>query len=250
MTATFHPPHTNMRGFNRSVLVFTLWSLVCSAPAASCACGATDYCQFGINTAYPHKGLCHGTATACSCDTDWDPNACADKPLPTDPTYDHQKRAYEATHRPTTFDPPSDDLTIMPYFSPETSSSTMVDLIDSATESLHVGTPGFSSWSGCTPYDNSNKSCVKACSPAAQRAEKFPIFPALLNALHRGVKLTVLTNDYGTDDCPGTISPLPFLALNGAQVRYFTTVTFLHTKFIVVDKKKVAPSTYRENPKP
>ena len=50
--------------------------------------------------------------------------------------------------------------------------------------------------------------------------------------------MTILTNNYGTDDCAGTISPLPFLALNGVQVRYFNSVTFLHTKFMVVDKKK------------
>jgi len=134
------------------------------------------------------------------------------------------------------------NMTIMPYFSPDTSSSTMVDLINSAQDSIQIGTPGFSSWSGCTPYDNTS-SCVKACTPSAQRSEKFPIFPALLNAVHRGIKVTILTNDYGTKDCAGTISPLPFLALNGIEVRYFNTVTFLHTKFMVIDGHKASVSS-------
>ena len=34
--------------------------------------------------------------------------------------------------------------------------------------------------------------CSKACAPANMRAEAFPIFPALLNAVRRGVKVTRL----------------------------------------------------------
>ena len=122
----------------------TVWVLLCVLHTVSAKVCVTEgsYCQFNTKGAYPHAGVCHGTEISCSCDTDWDRHACGDKPpLPEDPSYDHQTQTYQATHRPVTVAAPS-NLTVMPYFSPETSSSTMVDLIDSATESLHIGTPG------------------------------------------------------------------------------------------------------------
>lgn len=148
-----------------------------------------------------------------------------------DPTYDHQNVPYKANHHPVEVSAPS-DLSVMAYFSPEYSSSTLVDFINSANSTIEVGTPGFSSWSGCTPYDPKNGStCLTACTPANQSAEAFPIFPALLNAVHRGVAVRLLTNDYGTSDCAGTISPLPFLALNGVAVRYFSTGEMMDAPF-------------------
>ena len=70
-----------------------------------------------------------------------------------------------------------------------------------------------------------------------QRKEAFPIFPALLNAVHeRGVKIRIVTNNFTIPACAGKISPLDWLVLNGVQVRMYTTTTFMHAKFITVDK--------------
>ena len=88
----------------------------------------------------------------------------------TDPPYDHQPERYKAYHRPVTVREAV--VRVTPFFSPEYSSSTLAALIASANHSIDIGTPGFSSWSGCTPFDDSNGTiCMKACTPANQRAE-------------------------------------------------------------------------------
>jgi len=81
------------------------------------------------------------------------------------------------------------------------------------------------------------------CSAANMSAEAFPVFQALLNAAHRGVAVRVLTNDYGTSDCSGLISPLPFLALNGIEVRNYASTTFYHAKYMSRDGKAAAVSS-------
>ena len=69
--------------------------------------------------------------------------------------------------------------------------------------------------------------------------EAFPVFPALLNAVHKkGVKVRLLTNDFNDETCEGKISPLDWLSLNGIEIRYYTTTTFMHTKYVMVDKGK------------
>ena len=93
---------------------------------------------------------------------------------------------------------------------------------------------GFSSWSGCTPYDTS---CV-GCSLADQRNESFPVFPALLNAVHRGVTVRLIINDYNTKTCSGQIAPLDYLFLNKVDVRYYASTTFMHAKYMMIDKGK------------
>lgn len=65
----------------------------------------------------------------------------------------------------------------------------------------------------------------------------------MLNAIHSGVKVRILTNNYNSP-CPnGLIDPLTFLSLAGAQVRYFTTTTFIHSKYMAADGKKAAVSS-------
>ncbi len=56
-------------------------------------------------------------------------------------------------------------------------------------------------------------------------------------------QVRVLTNNYETPDCPGTISVLPFLALNKIEVVYYASTTFLHSKFILVDGKRASVSS-------
>jgi phosphatidylserine/phosphatidylglycerophosphate/cardiolipin synthase-like enzyme len=81
------------------------------------------------------------------------------------------------------------------------------------------------------------------CLASETRADTFPIFAVLLNALHKGVAVRILTNDYNTEDCAGKISALPFLALNGAQVRAYATTTFDHQKYMNVDGKRISISS-------
>jgi hypothetical protein len=80
-----------------------------------------------------------------------------------------------------------------------------VDLFNNATVSIDVAIPSISSWLyDCAGYvDDDQATCAPGCSPEEQRKETFPIFPALLNALHRGVAVRLLTNDYNYPDCPG-----------------------------------------------
>ena len=94
--------------------------------------------------------------------------------------------------------------------------------------------PGFSSWSSCTTFGE-----CQGCTIEDQRAEKFPVFSALLNAKNqRTVKVCILTNNYHDVTCEGKIAPLDWLILNGIEVRGYTTTTFLHAKLMIIDKQK------------
>ena len=71
------------------------------------------------------------------------------------------------------------------------------------------------------------------------------MFPALLNALNRGVKIRIITNNYGTKTCEGLISSLDFLALAGVEIRFYTSTTFMHAKFLLRDGKVVSISSVK-----
>jgi phosphatidylserine/phosphatidylglycerophosphate/cardiolipin synthase-like enzyme len=148
-----------------------------------------------------------------------------------DPSYDHQTTTYHSKFKPVSC---SGDTSITPFFSPDHSIDTYVKLIEEAEETLDVFTPGFDSWSECTPF----KGC-QGCGLEDMRNEAFPVFPALLNAVHKkGIKVRLLTNDYNAKTCDGKIAPLDWLSLNGIQIRFYTTTTFMHTKYMMVDKGK------------
>jgi hypothetical protein len=59
--------------------------------------------------------------------------------------------------------------------------------------SIDIMTPSASEWnyacSATTTYGHGLESCASGCAPALMRQEPFPLFGALLNALHRGVKV-------------------------------------------------------------
>lgn len=168
----------------------------------------------------------------------------------TDPTYDHQTKSYKEEFAPfvlkksttslrsNTFDDSVVSLSATPFFSPDHSTDTVTAFIAAASSTLDIGTPGFSSWSGCTAFSG----CT-GCAAADMSAELFPVFQALLNAVHRGVKVRVLTNDYGSTDCDGKIGPLAFLQLNGIDVRFYASTTFYHAKYMSHDSKAVAISS-------
>ena len=65
------------------------------------------------------------------------------------------------------------------------------------------------------------------------------MFPALLNAVHKKkIVVRLLTNDYNQKTCDGLISPLDWLSLNGIEIRYYTSTTFMHAKYMIIDKGK------------
>ena len=98
---------------------------------------------------------------------------------------------------------------------------------------------GFSSWSNCTQYSSDCGGDCIGCTLKDQYNEHFPIFGALMNAVHlRNVKIRFLTNDFNTDTCKGKSSPLDWMALNGVQIHMYTTTTFMHAKAMIVDKGK------------
>lgn len=154
------------------------------------------------------------------------------------------RRMYTADHKPANTTGLGVQLT--PFFSPTYSTPTLVDLIQKAPagSSLDIGTPGFDSWGNCT-YVNPSTGCC-GCTIEQMKEEAFPVFPAVLNAIHqRGVSIRMLTNELGKTTCEGLIAPLDFLALNGVNIKYFTSTTFFHAKYMAVkpsSSKKSAQS--------
>lgn len=129
-----------------------------------------------------------------------------------DPSYDHQTVTYEATFSPVTV---VGTVPIAPFFSPEHSTDTLTAMIEDAVFSVDIEIPSAGSWeSACSGFSDDDAgvavTCTPGCTPAEQRADPFPLFSALLNALHRGVKVRIITNDYGTPDCAGIILLMEF----------------------------------------
>eukprot|EP00049_Salpingoeca_infusionum_P024742 m.16888 g.16888 ORF g.16888 m.16888 type:complete len:514 (+) comp7259_c0_seq1:431-1972(+) len=187
-------------------------------PSTSKACG--DGC-----IALPET--CH-TAPGCAC------NGTAPPP---DPHFDHQTVPYKAKYQPISL--PSASLSITPFFSPDYSIGAIVSFINSAQTSLNVFTPGLSSWSHCT---SSSSTCM-GCAIHTANNEKFPVFAALLNALHRGVNVRIVINNFNMPTCQDQIAPLDFLVLNNATVRWYTSTTFQHSKVMTRDKKAASISS-------
>ena len=99
--------------------------------------------------------------------------------------------------------------------------------------------PGVDSWVRCTHYSKECDGECIGCDLDTQRNESFPIFPALLNAVHqKGVKVRLITNNYTQPTCWDKITPLDWFYLNGMDIRFYTTTTFMHSKFVNVDGGK------------
>eukprot|EP00731_Ephydatia_muelleri_P036690 Em0305g10a len=151
-----------------------------------------------------------------------------------DPCYDHQTLNYTTQFEPSEC---STTCTVTPFFSPDTSVEAYIALIESAQTTIDIFTPDFDSWGSCTDHTGTcGGSCI-GCSLQDQRNETFPVFTGLLNAVHeRNISVRLLTNDYYVPTCQGMVTPLDWLALNGIQVGLYTTTTFLHAKFMTVDR--------------
>jgi phosphatidylserine/phosphatidylglycerophosphate/cardiolipin synthase-like enzyme len=159
--------------------------------------------------------------------------------IASDPSYDHQDTTYRAGFKPVVV---SDKvISVMPYFSPDYSIDVLVEMIQSAQSSVDISTPGFSSWSGCSFAEEGG--CA-GCYADKQKYEEFPVFPALLNAIHeRNVSVRILTNDYGDKTCFGKVTPLDWLLLNGVEIKFYKTTTFTHSKYTSVDGKNASISS-------
>ena len=150
-----------------------------------------------------------------------------------DPDYDHQTETYTAHFNPVTVTDQA--MTLTPFFSPDHSIDTLTNMIQAVSYGgkIDIGTPSYSSWSSCTSYGSCN-----GCSIADMKQEPFPMFPAILNAVHqKKATVRILTNNYNDKTCEGDISPWDFLVLNGVDVRYYTSTTFMHAKYLAVDGK-------------
>ena len=100
---------------------------------------------------------------------------------------------------------------------------------------------GFDSWSHCGNYSEQCDidGCI-GCPVAQQKDEAFPIFPALLNAVHqRGIKVRLMTNNYTQKTCSGSITPLDWFFLNNIEIRFYTSTTLMHAKVVIVDNGRL-----------
>lgn len=169
------------------------------------------------------------------------------------------------------------NCSVTPFFSPNNSLDAYLMMIGEANESISIATPSkpvapkrarlqssilklsqrltvtsrictllclsfiaaFTSWNrSCIQHreDCHHNKCY-GCPVHFYRHESFPLFSALLNAMHtRGIKVRILTNYYNVPVCPGKVSALHWMSLNGAEVRLYKSTTFLHAKFMMIDR--------------
>ena len=171
------------------------------------------------------------------------------------PCYDHQSDIYATQFKATQC---NSECTVTPFFSPDHSIDTYVDIIESAKESIDLYSPGksqrihaiifihnlllllavgFNSWSECTNFSNTCNTC-QGCTLEKQKEEQFPVFAALLNAVHKGIKVRIVTNNFTQISCEGKISPLVWLSLNDIQIKWYSSTTFMHSKVVIIDRGK------------
>ncbi|KAL9643996.1 hypothetical protein ABK040_005464 [Willaertia magna] len=151
---------------------------------------------------------------------------------------DLQNETYTSIFQP--YNNPKLSAVLTPLFSPDHSYKEETELVLSAKSSIDIAIPGFSSWSGCTYSDNSCGGCTAS---DLYHQETFPIFQALVNQLNKGITVRLLTNEPFMKLCANDMDNLTYLKIKGADVRLFTTVSFLHSKYIAVDGCKAAISS-------
>lgn len=152
-----------------------------------------------------------------------------------DPSYDHQTVTYKARFPPVNNS--ASEVYLTPFFSPEHASDTLVGLINSVAPGgrIDIATPGFDSWGPYNCTYGPDPGCI-GCTIAQMAAEPFPVFPAVLNAIHaKGAVVRVVVNDYNQPTCSGMISAMDYWALNGVAIAYYTTTTFMHAKYTRVE---------------
>ena len=214
-----------------ATLVLAVLSAWCSQHQAVAADTCKEYgCNIPYNSqhtcqcnSYPAGG-CSKYSNCCSdynttCGSPSPPSPSPPSPSPAhDPSFDHQTSEYRMKYRPASA-PAGSDVSVRPFFSPDSSVQAVVDFVDAVPTGgrLDVGTPSFGSWSGLTPFAGCTGGTPADCS-----SEKFPVFQAILNAIHlRGVTVRLITNNYNSTVCDGKIDPLTFLNLNGVGISWY-----------------------------
>ncbi|KAG2386367.1 hypothetical protein C9374_002813 [Naegleria lovaniensis] len=152
---------------------------------------------------------------------------------------DLQNTTYSSPFHP--LNVPRASIGLTPLFSPDHSTKEETNLVLSATSSIDIAIPGFDSWSGCSYPKNG---CMGCSASDLLNNEKFPIFQALINQIvSKRVRVRIITNKYDDQLCDGKMDLLTYLKIAGADVRYYTTTTFLHAKYIAIDGCKAAISS-------
>lgn len=154
------------------------------------------------------------------------------------PDYDHQNVTYESPFPPMRV---TTQISMQPFFSPDTSVPTELEVIQDAKHRIDISIPSWSSWNGCS---FPNKDGCTGCKAAFLRAnETFPVWRALVNAMGRGVRVRILSNKFPEPPCEGMMTPLTYLHVAGADVRFYTSTTFSHSKYICADDNRAAISS-------
>ena len=75
--------------------------------------------------------------------------------------------------------------------------------------------------------------------------EKFPVFKALIDAIRvKKLQVKILVNNYSVSTCKDNATLLDWLHVNGAEIRFYRSTSFLHAKFMMIDGgKKVLVSS-------
>ena len=152
---------------------------------------------------------------------------------------------------------------VMPFFSPGNAIEAHISMIEDASDSIVIANPSKYNWLlllylyiFCTlkiliAFESWNKTCTRhhgscneenvctGCSLEETHKESFPIFTALLNAVHfKKLSVKILTNNYSVETCDSQTTLLDWLHINGIEVRMYKSTTFLHAKFMMTDGGK------------
>ncbi len=102
---------------------------------------------------------------------------------------------------------------------------------------LTINSVDFKSWSTCTHYSSECGGKCIGCTVEDQSNEPFPVFPALVNAVHtHNVTVRFLTNDFSVPTCDNLVTPMDWMYYLGMQIKFYRTTTFQHAKFMIIDK--------------
>lgn len=128
---------------------------------------------------------------------------------------------------------------VMPFFSPGNAIEAHISMIEDASDSIVIANPTFESWNKtCARHHGScnEENVCTGCSLEVTHQESFPIFTALLNAVHlKKLSVKILTNNYSVETCNSQTTLLDWLHINGIEVRMYKSTTFLHAKFMMTD---------------
>ena len=148
--------------------------------------------------------------------------------------FNHQTETYTSHFKMETVT--GHDARVTPFFSPGQLEREVTELVLSAESSIDIAVASWAPFQACGVRGGGG------CSPAQLRYNaSSPLFVALVNAIHSGVRVRLLVGYCSTNvNPPGAIDVFSYLALAGASVRAYATTDFIHSKYVNVDNRKVA----------